>query len=200
MKWIFITLGCALALTIVSLSLVGAGTINLPNTNDPLPLSIRAKLDSLNDKRREIEWLTDKARLAGKASELPQEQQAYDELAAEANAWLNAAGQGLRRGALDEPLLTKQFDDQVWPKVRKLAETLKLKSRWLGPQRFDSGLVRVLGADIDHAVTTFGNGWEDVKIYLQLIRADDDQSKKIVLGQLDDMKWLPWTDLMGEHF
>jgi|GEM_PF-2447353 hypothetical protein len=199
MKWIAILFAAAAALVLAGLGLVGAGAVALPNTNDPFSQALRVRLGALNDTRRGIEWLADKARMAGKASELPQEKEAYDEIAARANAWLDEAGQNLGAKA-NEAALIREFDDQISPKAAKLYETLKQKGRWLGHQRMDAGIIRVLGADVDHLISVFGYGWDDLKTYVKLRAADGAQSKKIALSQLEEMKWLPWTEMIGVEF
>jgi hypothetical protein len=200
MKWIFGILTCAL-LIMICFWTVGSNMVRLPTPHDPLPPEIRKQLDTLNNHRREIEWLADTARMAGRASQLPQEKQDYDELAEEANAWLKTAGAGLELNRVDSPWLTEQFEDHLLPKARKLSATLKSKSIWLAPEgRSAGGILRTGAADVDHFVSVLENGWDDVKTYFKSLRADDAQSRKIALNQLDEMKWLPWSQLMAEEF
>jgi hypothetical protein len=200
MKWILGILTGAL-LVIISFWAVGSNMVSLPTPHDPFPATIRKQLDTLNNHRREIEWLADTARMAGRGSQMPQEKQDYDELAEEANAWLKTAGAGLELNKVDSPWLTEQFEDQLLPKARKLSATLKSKGIWLAAERRSGGgILRAGAADVDHFVTVLENGWDDVKTYFKSLRADDVQSRKIALNQLDGMKWLPWSQLMGEEF
>jgi hypothetical protein len=199
MRWFFAILVLAL-LILTALGLVGFKVVSLPTPHDPFPPQIRAQLDSLNDTRREIEWLAANARMVGEASKLPQEKQDYDALAGAANAWLKAVQQGLASDQVDIPMLTGQFEEHVKPEAKKLAATLQAKMRWMGPQRLDAGILRVATTEADHIISVLDNGWEDVRVYFKFARASGDEPRKLAMSQLDDMKWLPWTELMAEQF
>jgi hypothetical protein len=199
MKWILALL-VIVVVVIASLPIVGARIANSPRSHDPFPDALRAELRSLNDERREIEWLAANARLVGQATKLPQEKQDYDELANEANAWLSAAAQGLKLDQIDTVGLTKQFQERLMPKAKELTATLTSKMRWIGPQRLDAGILKWGTTEIDHIIAVLANTWNDVGVHFKFAQAGNAESKKIAMNELDDMKWLPWSELMAEQF
>jgi hypothetical protein len=198
-KWILLILACALGITTL-IWMIGSHVIDLPRTYDPFPSPVRTQLETLNENRREIEWLVSSATMAGKGSELPEERQAYNELANDANAWLKTVGLGVELNRIDTIWLKEQFEERLMPKAKKLAATLKLKMRWLKLLRREQGFVRVAAADINNIAAALGNGWDDVTAYFKLLRARDAESRKIAMNQLDDMKWVPWSQIMAEQF
>lgn len=127
MKWIFVISLLLVLAIVISLSAVGANIISLPMTHDPFPAAVRTQLNALNAERREIERLAGKARTFGKESELTLEKQTYDELAADANAWLKTAQDGLDLNSVDTPYLTEQFEKRLRPNAEELIAKLKLK-------------------------------------------------------------------------
>ena len=197
MKWMFALLIFVL-LIIAVLGFIGAKVIPLPKTNDPFPAAIQTQLDALDDKRFEIEWLAAKVRMAGKANELKEEREAYDELANDANAWLKAAEKGLEANRFDTAFLTEQFERNLMPKAKALDSKLQMRMRWIKWELINAGFLQRVAAQVNHGISVLDHGWRKVRTYFELIRAGDVESRKIAMNQLDGMKWLPWTDLMGE--
>jgi hypothetical protein len=200
MKWFFAALASSLVILVAGLAIVGFRIVRVPKPHDPFPPEIRARLDSLNDTRHEIEWLAAKARIVGQGNKLPQEKQDYDELARDANAWLKSVGEGLAHNKVDTVFLTGQFEERVIPKAKQLTSTLESKMRWMGPERFDAGILKVATTETDHIISVLNYGWEDVSTYFKSVSAGDAESRKLAMGQLDDMKWVPWTEVMAEQF
>lgn len=199
MKWIFAVLACAL-FVVLGLAAVGFKMVSLPLPHDPFPALIRTPIETLDGERREIEWLVGNARMAGKGNALQKERQDYDELANDANAWLKMAAEGLESNKVDAPSLAGQFQGRLMPKAKALIATLTTKTRWMSAQRRDTGILKVAAADADHFIAALENGWTGVSTYFKFSRAGDAESRKIAMTQLDDMKWVPWSELMAEQY
>lgn len=200
MKLFFAVLAFCLVILVAGLGAVGLKIIRMPRPHDPLPAQIRARLDALSDTRHDIVWLVAKARLVGEGHKLPQEKDDYDELASDANAWLASVEEGVARNDVNPSALAGQYDERVVPKAKHLLETLGEKMRWMAPQRLDAGILKVATTQADHIITVLNYGWEDLDTYLRFSRANEPESKKLVIGELDDMKWVPWSEVMAEQF
>lgn len=198
MKWVLSLLAIVI-LVAATLGFIGSKVIALPKGKGPFPPAIQAQIDTLDDKRREIEWLVAKSRLTGEANQLRQERQDYEELANEANAWIKAAENGLEANNIDTALLTAQFEQDLMPKAKALNGRLQLRMQWMKWELFKTGLLQAGAAEVNHIISNLDNGWRRLKTYVELTRADDAESRKIVKNQLDEMEWLPWSELMAEQ-
>lgn len=173
-----VTLG--LGLSLIAIWIFGVDFV-LKFRGDPLPPRIRTRLDHLDAVKLSVVASARASKTCKRDFELIAEKQAYDELAAAADAVLDKIRQDLRLNSIDEAFLVPKLEDLI-----DRGRSLSFQLRRIAP-------VQTTQAD-RAAILQFGwasfyrinRGWE---------RVFAGQSKLTTIQQLSALRWPLWSRL-----